>query len=349
MHDLVEVARAASETLELSELQAVALPALRRALDAPWLALTRHDGGGDAEAIAGDVEPIDPAFYFRRYRDLDPLQDAIRRTQPRVARLSVEQVVRPRAEVYVEFYRPRDVGHVLAMRLCGPSYYAPGMVLLAMFRSFSQAPFTDEHARACARILPALEAAARRSGRAEAARRARDVAETLLGRAAPRPLIALDARGRLLWMSASAEALARGLVGRGQLVPESLVDAARRVAAMASGRADDVPALSLELRAEGGRRVSAELAVARTLSGEPFVTAELRVDHPALASLTAAERQVLDAIGGGLSNAEIGRRLFVSLPTVKTHVSRVLAKLGVDSRLQAALLVRETRTNHSLV
>ncbi|MFC8453543.1 response regulator [Kitasatospora sp. NPDC057223] len=58
-------------------------------------------------------------------------------------------------------------------------------------------------------------------------------------------------------------------------------------------------------------------------------------------SLTGREREVLALLGEGLSNADAGARIHMSEATVKTYVSRILAKLGCDNRVQAALLARD--------
>ncbi|RKE17659.1 response regulator transcription factor [Streptomyces sp. TLI_171] len=60
-----------------------------------------------------------------------------------------------------------------------------------------------------------------------------------------------------------------------------------------------------------------------------------------LAVLTAREREVVDLLGEGLSNADTGARLHMSEATVKTYVSRILAKLACENRVQAALLARD--------
>ncbi|MFJ6657055.1 response regulator [Streptomyces sp. NPDC091377] len=62
---------------------------------------------------------------------------------------------------------------------------------------------------------------------------------------------------------------------------------------------------------------------------------------PELASLSPRERDILALIGDGLTNREIGKKLYLSEKTIKNHISRLLAKLGVQRRVQAAVLASQ--------
>lgn len=76
----------------------------------------------------------------------------------------------------------------------------------------------------------------------------------------------------------------------------------------------------------------------RSLRAEPE---EAPAVSPELASLSPRERDILALIGDGLTNREIGKKLYLSEKTVKNHISRLLAKLGVQRRVQAAVLASQ--------
>jgi DNA-binding NarL/FixJ family response regulator len=83
-------------------------------------------------------------------------------------------------------------------------------------------------------------------------------------------------------------------------------------------------------------------AITKRLIERFAAVAPPREPSPALAELTAREREVLLVLAQGRSNAEIARELVLSEQTVKTHVKRMLAKLGLRDRVQAVVLAYES-------
>jgi DNA-binding NarL/FixJ family response regulator len=108
--------------------------------------------------------------------------------------------------------------------------------------------------------------------------------------------------------------------------PERIVDAVRRAAA-------GDPVLSPSV---------AQTLIAHVASGDGRSAAR-RTARERLDLLAERERAVAMAVADGLSNAEIAKRLFMSVGTVKAHISSALAKLDLTNRIQLALLAHDGR------
>jgi DNA-binding NarL/FixJ family response regulator len=104
---------------------------------------------------------------------------------------------------------------------------------------------------------------------------------------------------------------------------------------------------------------SADLAsaVRRAAAGETLFTEEERrqavedvgeqAEDPRLEGLTAQEKRILQHLGEGMTNREIGEAMHLSEKTVKNYVSSVLAKFGFDTRTQAAIYMAKANNEHS--
>ncbi|WP_324290314.1 response regulator transcription factor [Streptomyces sp. H27-H1] len=144
-----------------------------------------------------------------------------------------------------------------------------------------------------------------------------------LGRAVP------EVRALILTTFGEKENVLRALSGGGagfllkDSAPGELIGAVR---AAAAGDAYLSPAAT--------RHVVDQLASGRTAARDEEA-------RRLVAELSERERGVLALLGEGLSNADAGRRLHMSEATVKTYVSRILAKLECENRVQAALLARD--------
>jgi DNA-binding NarL/FixJ family response regulator len=148
--------------------------------------------------------------------------------------------------------------------------------------------------------------------------------ELLLARPAPPQVIVLttfDADEHLL------RALRAGAAGflLKDTPPPQILDAVRRVAA---GEATLSPAVT--------RRLIDHVTGSGNGAGRRREDARHR-----LAALSDREQEVARALGQGLTNAELAAKLYMSTATIKAYVSRLLAKLDLDNRVQVALLVHD--------
>ncbi|MBF4572339.1 response regulator transcription factor [Herbiconiux sp. VKM Ac-1786] len=146
------------------------------------------------------------------------------------------------------------------------------------------------------------------------------------------------------YLFAALEAGASGFVLKNSS-PESLVDAVQVVARGDALLSPDVTRRVIESFA---RRPAAPAtapagikapAGVKAPAGEPTPTL---TPAPELDALTDREREVLELLAAGRSNAEIARELYLGEATVKTHVSKILQKLGLRDRIQAVVFAYET-------
>ena len=86
-------------------------------------------------------------------------------------------------------------------------------------------------------------------------------------------------------------------------------------------------------------------AMLELFSGRLPASGPSRADADPASVLTPREREILQAIGEGLSNGEIAQRFYLTESTVKTHVGRVLAKLGLRDRVHAVIFAYENGLN----
>ncbi|HKY63381.1 MAG TPA: LuxR C-terminal-related transcriptional regulator [bacterium] len=341
----VDISRNAYEASTLNDLAGI-LPLFDKLFDTSLSILYQCNDRGDPIGVGGASEVH--RIYLERYFVSDPMRDAIQRLNRKIlqAARNPEWHVSLKLPLYLDHAKHHGIDDYALVKLTEAIPFNRGMVGLLLARSRKCAGFDEQDWILMARLLPPLEALVRRSARVE---------KLLAGHAAmegmvdldPRPKIAFDVHGSLLWASDRAEKLIGLRLGARRQVPQALAQAANRLGALAGKEATSgVPLPLVTFPGAKAESIRAELRLARTRSGEAFVLAELEIPDisPQLAEvaaryrLTATETQVLDLLAQGCSDQKIGRRLFVSLATVRTHVGRILSKLGVHSRVQAVLV-----------
>jgi DNA-binding CsgD family transcriptional regulator len=342
---------AAAEAVRLADLEAQALPSLARGLGASGILLYQYDARGAPMGLGGSLVAGLSSYSPELFAE-DPVQHALLRIPTAtVGLITLDKVqLAPqrfhRSAAYADWYRRHDVEFLLGVWLTDLHYGAPGMTGLLITRSAREVDFDDRTYERMHHALPAFAAAARRASRLAAVEEERRVLEVAFAGDAAPPRLVLDGRGAVRFCSARAARLLGWT--RGGAAPDPLVDAAVRLRALAAGDPATAP-FSVVLPLPDGRRVVAALSIARSSTGEPVIAVELGPTGLAPArlaafaarhGLTRAEAQVLNVLAEGTSNGEIARRLYVSVETVRTHVARLLAKLDVGSRTEAAVRLR---------
>lgn len=344
---IAEASRAAFEAASPEGLGEAVIGSLETLVDASASVFYRINEQGNFVPLAGSLMREGGYRYSREYYEIDPLQSAMRNENPWVFRTERS----PSAwrsfvdsPVYRDLCRFYDVHSYFHVRLVNGEHGTKGMYGIMLSHGEHQPPLTTENELDLIELLPALEAALRRSVRETQRHGSRHALEAAL-ETTRRPTVIMDARGGLVWASKRARRLL-GLDASARPLPRALLDAALQLGALVEGkRSTASPRTTVQLVGLEGETVSVELRIARTDTGAPVVIAELDLTYdvaaPELAArfnLTAAQASVLASLAQGFSDRAIAERHAISLATVRSHLTQILSKLGVESRLQAALI-----------
>lgn len=337
---------AAAEAASFDELGRDAIEGVAQ-LAGAWGGLLYRYSADGFEVLGGSVAPTMESYGPELARQ-DPTQHhaVTLAPQPRIvlASRAVGRRAFERSAVYEEFYEPRDMNSITCVWLTDRPYATPGMVGLLLPRHRKRGEYDAPVRDRLSGVLPALVAAVRRCERVERLRWRHDGLEAAADVIAQFAWLVIDKRGAVVWMSARARTLLAGAAP-----PETIVADAMRLLACADGEA--APAKLESTVALGpASRAKAELQLSEPTPQGRVVVVRLEptVQDVAPAAieplrerfgLTVAEGRVVRLIALGLGNAAIADRCGVSIETVRTHVSRVLAKLGVTTRVQAAHVV----------
>ncbi|HKY63502.1 MAG TPA: response regulator transcription factor [bacterium] len=342
------ILQAAYESSSWAEFGAQAVSSLDRLFNTSLSILFRTDERGPLIVSAGAIEIH--LQWAERYYHCDPMISASSARNLRLLQASdcPEWKAFLKAPVYHELGRPNGVHDYFIFRFSEAQPYKIGCVQLLLARGHHQPSFNAEERKMAESLLPPLQALGRWIDHSTILKESCSTLEGVLD-TETRPKMAFDIEGKLLCASQSAEKLV-GLQTRGRFkVSEELRAAVRKFGDLAKGRTCEAPSSHVALFGKKAEPIQVILRLAKTRSGNPFVLAELEranlpVHMPQLAEvarrygLTKTETEVLRLLAEGLTDQEIAQRLFVSRDTVHTHAGHLFGKLGVNSRLQAALV-----------
>jgi DNA-binding CsgD family transcriptional regulator len=343
-----DILRVSVESIDFEDIGGKILPLLERLLRTSGTLFYRCDDEGQMVPMAGSISEV-AKEYRDHYLKLDPLQTGLRRQNFKLQRAAglPEWADYIKGPVYNECTRPNKIDDFFHMILQGDKFQGPDMVGIMLARDHRQPEFSESDGLILARILPSLETLMQRCTRLENRLSSLNCLETALESNHPYALL-FNTRGKVTWASSEASCLLNFQRKSGNNFLDPLTQAVKDLGQKINQEGPfPPPSTSVEIPQEEGSPINAELRIVRTKSGEPFIFVELdsALQSPLLKktaaryNLSAAETEVLKLLSLGMSDREISKRLFITLATVRTHVGRILAKLGVRSRVQAALRV----------
>lgn len=338
------ILREAGALESLEQINDRLLPELARLTHASFVFAYR--GLPEQRGIRAYLPPSTPdlvADYFAEYVGECPLHKVKDKIQgsvvPTTALYGLRRLEKTR--VYNELWRPWGFDHHVALRFDDPKA-GPGLEALGVMvnRDQRRGEYSPQELEFLRGIVPSLRSAMRRAAKNDQLSEKVELLEALFGAGAGTDAkLVIDARGALVHAHVPAGS-------------EAIVDLLRhprhpvRLATIRLIRAknDEVFELEHHLELPDGDRWRASLQlIAPPSAGKSLVIVTLsRTGLPLAASwgLTRSERAVLEQLLAGQTNSEIGRRLFISPETVRTHLTRIYKKLGARSRLEAVVKAR---------
>ncbi|HEX5034190.1 MAG TPA: response regulator transcription factor [bacterium] len=341
------ILQAAYQSSSWEDFGTQALPFFDEIFNTSVSILCRTDERGIMIGSGGAVEIH--RQWAERYFNGDPMVPVFQKMNQGILQASEcpEWKAFLKAPVYHELGRPNGMHDFFNLQF-NRSLHLPGSINLLLARGHHQPNFSREDRLRVESLMPPLQALGRWIDRWTSLSESCATLEGVLEWEG-RPKMAFDIEGKLLCASQSAEKLA-SFQARGRFkISEELQVAVRRFGELAKERTCEAPSPQVALFGKKAQPIQVTLRLAKTRSGNPFVLAEIEraplpVQVPQLAEvaqrygLTKTETEVLRLLAEGLSDQEIAQRMFVSRDTVHTHAGHLFGKLGVRSRLQAALL-----------
>jgi DNA-binding CsgD family transcriptional regulator len=348
--DLAALERSAARVESLAELAESPLLHLTSAVHASSSMLFQFEAQGPR--IVGGALRDAMSSYCEEYFEHDEIQKAAFRARHIATPLvlaewsGINWSTHRKSLAYADFYQRTDVEWMLCVHLDEEAHGTPGQTGIVLSRARNEPPFGSDELRVAQHAALALRVAMRRTRRLAALQREIDGAHAVL---ADRAVLTVGSDGRIEWLSRRAEVVAAGFLAPGERLRSPLAELVQQLFADVTRGGAEL-GVKVRARVRPEPRLDAELWLTQSRAGVEVAAVELHeaaLPHAREAArrlatrhgLTAAERGVLTLLGEAMTNREIAARLACSLETVRTHVARVLGKLGARSRVEAALLL----------